>query len=124
MRQEALSFQGPLPDNFLYVFDAACGKGGDHKKWMMHSSTAFYVGVDIAFESLNEAHKRAVKTLDEIKMNSRYHSNIKFGFFEKDLTLPPEEFWKHILTDGLINSEDQDSAGRRRRQDGSETFLR
>lgn len=81
----------------MYVLDVACGKGGDHKKWLMHSHTAFYVGVDIAFESLNEAHKRAIKTLEEIKMNSRYHSNIKFGFFGKDATCSREDFWKYII---------------------------
>lgn len=83
----------------MYVLDAACGKGGDHKKWMMHSKTAFYVGVDIAYDSLKEAHKRSVKTLDEIKSFAKVHSNIKFGFFGKDLTLPSDEFWKHILAE-------------------------
>lgn len=64
----------------------------------MHSQTAFYIGIDIVFDSLNEAHKRAVKTLEEIKYNTRNHSNIKFGFFEKDITSYRDNFWKHIVT--------------------------
>lgn len=81
----------------MYILDLACGKGGDHKKWLMHSHACFYIGVDIAMDALNQAYNRAVITLNEIKHNSRYHSNIKFGFFEKDCSCPSEDFWRFMI---------------------------
>lgn len=63
----------------------------------MHSHACFYIGVDIAMDALNQAYNRAVITLNEIKHNSRHHSNIKFGFFEKDCSCSSEDFWKFII---------------------------
>lgn len=37
--------------NQLYVLEIACGMGGDLKKWL-HAGIAFYIGIDIAFNSL------------------------------------------------------------------------
>lgn len=94
-----------LPENYLYILDLACGKGGDHKKWLMHSHACFYIGVDIAMDALNQAYNRAVITLNEIKHNSRHHSNIKFGFFEKDCSCSSEDFWKFIIAPPTNESE-------------------
>ncbi|KAL4480103.1 hypothetical protein ABPG74_020619 [Tetrahymena malaccensis] len=111
-----------LPENYLYILDLACGKGGDHKKWLMHSHACFYIGVDIAMEALNQAYQRAIITLNEIKHNSRYHSNIKFGFFQKDCSCSSEDFWKHINAPphNAITAAENEAQGSELKEEGNE----
>ncbi|KAL4509148.1 hypothetical protein ABPG72_018079 [Tetrahymena utriculariae] len=111
-----------LPENYLYILDLACGKGGDHKKWLMHSHACFYIGVDIAMEALNQAYQRAIITLNEIKQNSRYHSNIKFGFFQKDCSCSSEDFWKHINAppNNALTAAENDAQGSEQKEEGNE----
>lgn len=66
----------------LRVLDLACGKGGDFGKWMKHRDkleTGYYVGVDIARQSLNDAAQRVQQNSDARR------SHVKVKFVEADL---------------------------------------
>jgi len=59
--------------------EIACGMGGDLKKWL-HADIAFYVGVDIAFNSLQEAHRRAREMLEKLRPDEA-HKRFRYGFY-------------------------------------------
>jgi len=53
--------------------------GGDLKKWL-HADIAFYIGVDIAFNSLQEAHRRAREMLERLRPDEA-HKRFRYGFY-------------------------------------------
>ncbi|EGR31065.1 mRNA capping large subunit family protein, putative [Ichthyophthirius multifiliis] len=87
--------------NQLYVLEIGCGKGGDLKKWL-HADIAFYIGVDISLNSLKEAHRRATQIMEQLP-KKLMQKKFKFGFYQKDGTVPKEEFWKYIISEKFAN---------------------